>query len=170
MCRATIALPDSGLGRALGRLGSRVAGWYACFVSACRRNPADDVRVATVALLLDIAYSDTDLSPTEQEYLEATIRSQFGLSPRGARKLIAQAASVRSHDRDLNHVAATIARGYSPQQKARLVEIMRDMAEMDGVVSAEESYLVRRLRKLVRADGSLVSTGPSSWVTGIRPL
>lgn len=145
-------IPGKGMRRD-GTCGcERVRGFFGSFVSwARRRDPIDDVRVATAAVLLEVANADAGLSQEEHGYLLETVQGQFGLSPWRACTLIDDAQEARARDGGVNRSAATVARSYSDRQKARLVEIMGELARLDGGVSGQVSYRMQRMGALVRA-------------------
>ena len=109
----------------------------------------DPLRLATAAILLDIAYADGTFTPAEDGDLVGFLKRAFALADDEARELIAAADEIRAHT--IDHFALTnYIRKNSPLE--RRIEIVRTMWRMvygDGRLTDYENYLVRKLADLL---------------------
>ncbi|HEY6138696.1 MAG TPA: TerB family tellurite resistance protein [Thermoanaerobaculia bacterium] len=109
----------------------------------------DPLRLATAAILLDIAYADGDFTPAEDGDILGFLKRAFALDDGEARDLVAAAGEIRA--RTIDHFALTnYIRKNSPLE--RRVEIVRTMWRMvygDGRLTDYENYLVRKLADLL---------------------
>jgi uncharacterized tellurite resistance protein B-like protein len=109
----------------------------------------DPLRLATAAILLDIAYADGNFTPAEDGDILGFLKRAFALDDGEARDLVAAAGEIRA--RTIDHFALTnYIRKNSPLE--RRVEIVRTMWRMvygDGRLTDYENYLVRKLADLL---------------------
>ena len=109
----------------------------------------DPLRLATAAILLDIAYADGNFTPAEDGDILGFLKRAFALDDGEARDLVAAAGEIRAHT--IDHFALTnYIRKNSPLE--RRVEIVRTMWRMvysDGRLTDYENYLVRKLADLL---------------------
>ena len=105
--------------------------------------------VAACALLLELAYADDEFSDSERAHLESAIERHFGLSADTAKELISLADQERRKAVDLYQFTALIAREYDTAQKMVLLEAMWGLVYADGVVAKHETYLMKKVSKLL---------------------
>ena len=105
--------------------------------------------VAACALLLELAYADDEFSDSERAHLESAIERHFGLSTDTAKELISLADQERRKAVDLYQFTALIAREYDTAQKMVLLEAMWGLVYADGVVAKHETYLMKKVSKLL---------------------
>jgi len=109
----------------------------------------DPLRLATAAILLDIAYADGNFTPAEDGDIAGFLKRAFALDDGEARDLVAAAGEIRAHT--IDHFALTnYIRKNSPLE--RRIEIVRTMWRMvygDGRLTDYENYLVRKLADLL---------------------
>ena len=108
-----------------------------------------DLRLAACAMLLELAYADSEFTSDEQAHLEAAVRRQFGLDAAEAEKLIKLAEEAREESVDLWQFTNLIAENYSLGQKMVLAEIMWGVVFSDGELSSREEYLMRKVSHLL---------------------
>jgi len=111
-----------------------------------------DLRLAACALLLELAYADSEFTSDEQAHLEAAVRRQFGLDATEAEKLIKLAEEAREESVDLWQFTNLIAENYSLGQKMVLAEIMWGLVYSDGDLASKEDYLMRKICNLLRLE------------------
>jgi len=111
-----------------------------------------DIRLAACALLLELAYADSDFSEEERIHLEAAVRRQFGVDEPEAHQLLELADSERRQAVDLWQFTSLIADNYSVGQKMVLAEIMWGVVYADGKVEKDEDYLMRKIFNLLRLE------------------
>lgn len=115
-----------------------------------------DVRLATCALLLEVAYADADFSDTERRHVEATLRRQFGLGPVEAAELVRAAERARDEAPGAWHFTTPIAERFTTAQKRVLSEILHALLHLDGHPTWQEDYVVRKLSALLRLEPEYV--------------
>lgn len=111
-----------------------------------------DIRVAACALLLELAYADSEFTDDERQHLESAIRRQFGLEAGQAEKLLRQAEEAREEAVDLWQFTNQVAEHYSLGQKMVLAEIMWGLVYSDGDLANKEDYLMRKISNLLRLE------------------
>ena len=111
-----------------------------------------DLRLAACALLLELAYADSEFTADEHSHLEAAVRRQFGLDVAEAEKLIKLAEEARAESVDLWQFTNLIAESYSLGQKMVLAEIMWGLVYSDGDLASKEDYLMRKICNLLRLE------------------
>ena len=116
---------------------------------ATQESEHDPFRLATAAVLLDIAYADGSFSPAEDGNATAFLKRTFELSEEDARELIEAADEIRANT--IDHFAMTnfIRKNSTLAQRIDIVKTMWRMAYADGTLSEYEGYLVRKLADLL---------------------
>jgi len=109
----------------------------------------DPLRLATAAVLLEIAYADGEFSPAEDGDVVGFLKGAFTLSDEDARMLIAQADELRG--RTIDHFALTnyIRQHSSLAERIDIVKTMWRVAYSDRKLTDYENYLVRKLADLL---------------------
>ena len=81
----------------------------------------DPLRLATAAILLDIAYADGNFTPAEDGDIVGFLKRAFSLADDEARELIAAAGEIRAHT--IDHFALTnyIRKNSSLQERVDIV-------------------------------------------------
>jgi len=113
------------------------------------RQQHDPLRLATAAVLLDIAYADGQFTPGEDGNVVGFLTQRFELSPDDARELLEAADEMRKHTVD--HFALTnyIRKNAPLSERIEIVKTMWRLVYSDGTLSGQESYLVRKLADLL---------------------
>jgi uncharacterized tellurite resistance protein B-like protein len=113
------------------------------------RQQHDPLRLATAAVLLDIAYADGQFTPAEDGNVVGFLTQRFQLSPEDARELVEAADEIRKHTVD--HFALThyIRKNAPLSERIDIVKTMWRLVYSDGTLSGHESYLVRKLADLL---------------------
>ena len=109
----------------------------------------DPLRLATAAVLLDIAYADGTFTPAEDGNVAAFLAQRFSLSPEDAQELMEAAEEIRR--KTVDHFALThYIRKNSPlDERIEIVKTMWRLALSDGTLTDYEGYLVRKLADLL---------------------
>jgi uncharacterized tellurite resistance protein B-like protein len=117
-----------------------------------KTQPADEeaLRIATCAILLEMARIDGEFSETEREAILSIFREQYGLSDEDAEALVAAAGQELGESLDLWNFTNTINEQYSMEEKIRIVELVWRVAYSDSRLDKHEDYLVHKLAKLLR--------------------
>lgn len=109
----------------------------------------DPLRVATAAVLLEIAYADGEFTPAEDGDVAGYLKRAFGLDHESAEELIGAANELRS--RTIDHFALTnfIRSHSSLSDRIEMVKTMWRMVYSDRKLTDYENYLVRKLADLL---------------------
>lgn len=109
----------------------------------------DPLRLATAAILLDIAYADGTFTPAEDGNVAEFLTERFALSREDAQELLEAADEIRK--RTVDHFALThyIRKNAPLDERIEIVKTMWRLALSDGTLSNYETYLVRKLADLL---------------------
>lgn len=109
----------------------------------------DHFRLATAAVLLDIAYADGSFSPAEDGDVAHYLQKKFDLSDDDTRELIEAADEIRAET--IDHFALTnfIRKNATLGERIDIVKAMWRIVYGDGKLTDYEGYLVRKLADLL---------------------
>ena len=109
----------------------------------------DPLRLATAAVLLDIAYADGTFTPAEDGNVVSFLAQRFTLSSEDAQELMEAADEIRK--KTVDHFALThyIRKNTPLAERIEIVKTMWRLALSDGTLSEYEGYLVRKLADLL---------------------
>jgi uncharacterized tellurite resistance protein B-like protein len=109
----------------------------------------DPLRLATAAVLLEIAHADGEFTPAEDGNLVTFLSDRFALSEDEARQLRDAGDDIRK--KTVDHFALThYIRKNSPlQERIDIVKTMWRLVYADGKLTEYEQYLVRKLADLL---------------------
>lgn len=134
---------------ALARLMRRMQD---AFSSPQEMAPADrerHLRLATAALLLEIAHADENLSDAEETRLFQHVREQFDLDDESARELVDAADDFREESIDYYGITRILREQASLDDRISLLRAMWRIVYADGRLRDEESHLIRKLSDLL---------------------
>src|SRR5271170_7046122 len=109
----------------------------------------DDYRVAAAALLVHVATLDGDLSEPARAKLRALLRSQFELDDALTDELIDTAVAADREAVDFFHFTHLLMRSLNEEGRLRVVEMLWEMAFVDGDVSEFEDNVMWRVADLL---------------------
>lgn len=109
----------------------------------------DPLRLATAAVLLDIANADGTFSPAEDGNIGRFLAERFQLTPDDTEELVDAADEIRRNTVD--HFALTnyIRKNSSLEDRIEIVKTMWRLVYSDGKLTDYEGYLVRKLADLL---------------------
>lgn len=108
----------------------------------------DRVAIAASALLLEIAHAD-GLGRAEHESILRAIREDLGVAEEDVQEVLRLAEEARRESIDLYQFTRLVAENFSEDQRRRLVEAIWRVVYSDGVLTAVETQLARRIGELV---------------------
>lgn len=113
------------------------------------RSQHDPLRLATAAVLLDIAYADGEFHAAEDGDVVEFLTRRFELSPGDAAELLEAADEIRRNMVD--HFALTnyIRKNTPLDERKAIVQTMWRIVYRDGKLTSDENYLVRKLADLL---------------------
>lgn len=109
----------------------------------------DPLRLATAAVLLDIAYADGEFTPGEDGNIAGFLSSRFGLDADDTKELVEAADEIRR--KTVDHFALThyIRKNTPLEERIEIVRTMWRLVYSDGALGTYEGYLVRKLSDLL---------------------
>jgi uncharacterized tellurite resistance protein B-like protein len=109
-----------------------------------------DVRIATCALLLEMANIDGEFSELEKKSIVEVLKNNYELSAEHASDLMKAAEDELERSIDLWQFARLINENYSTEEKIKVIETIWQVIYTDGILDQHEDYLVHKLAKLLR--------------------
>ena len=109
-----------------------------------------DIRVATCALLVEIARIDETFTRDELDKILSILKEKYGLSEEHAEALIAEAEKALEDSVDLWQFARLINENYSNAEKIEVIETLWRVVYVDGKMDQYEHYLMNKLQHLLR--------------------
>jgi uncharacterized tellurite resistance protein B-like protein len=110
------------------------------------------LRTATCVLLLEMAGSDNEFSPTECEHIIEALRKRFHLSQEEAEDLVQVAQGRRAESSDLWKFTNYINEACSTHEKLEVIEEVWRVVYADGRLDGHEDYLAHKLARLLNLD------------------
>jgi len=129
---------------------------------------SDDYRVAAAALLVHVATLDGELSDEARRKLRDLLMAQFSLTDQLTDELIEAAVAADREAVDFYHFTSLLMRTLNEQGRLRVVEMLWEMAFVDGAVSEFEDNVMWRVADLL-AISSSDRIALRQRVTGKRP-
>ena len=114
------------------------------------KETSHDIRVATCALLLEMARIDGTFSDSEKTQIIRTLKEVYGLSEEAVANLIKISTEELDDSIDLWRFTNLINQNYSPEEKIQVIEMVWKLAYTDGVLDKHEDYLLHKLANLLR--------------------
>ncbi|MEQ9145709.1 MAG: TerB family tellurite resistance protein [Parvibaculaceae bacterium] len=109
----------------------------------------DDVRMAAAALLITAAVMDEEYGKTEQAQIRTILQNFFELTDEETRELVALAEDEEQRAVDLYGWTRTLKDAYEVEERARLIEMLWEVAYADGHLHPFEASLLRRVAGLI---------------------
>ena len=111
---------------------------------------SQQLRIATCALLLEMATIDGEFSKAEKENLINILKKEYELSMKDVESLITTANAKLEESIDLWRFTNLINQYLSIEQKLQVIEMVWKIAYSDGKLDQHEDYLVHKLATLLR--------------------
>ena len=114
--------------------------------------PLDDaarLRIATSALLLEVAHADKDFSDDERALVSRLIAERFQLSDEDTAALLGLADTERRYADDLYEFARLVNEDVPRSRKLAVIELMWRVVYSDGVLEAREDALMHKVAHLL---------------------
>ena len=115
-----------------------------------REKEPHDIRVATCALLLEMAHIDGEFSDSEKDHILTHLEEDYGLSGDLAEELIEAAKEELKGSVDLWQFTNLVNQNYAVDEKLKIIEMIWKLAYVDGNLDKHEDYLLHKLAKLLR--------------------
>jgi uncharacterized tellurite resistance protein B-like protein len=111
-----------------------------------------DLQVAVTALLVEAALMDDRFEESERKSIIDLLCLRFAMTASQANALLASAEGAVKASTQLFRFTRTIAENLDLTERVRIVEMLWEVAYADGVLSAHEDALIRRIAGLVYVD------------------
>ena len=111
---------------------------------------AQDVRVATCALFLEMAHIDDTFTKEETEIILSILKEKYQLSDEHADHLLEEAERELKESIDLWQFAKLINENYAMEEKMEVIKILWEIVFVDGKMDRYENYLMHKMATLLR--------------------
>jgi uncharacterized tellurite resistance protein B-like protein len=108
-----------------------------------------DLRLATAALLLEMARADRDETEAERRAAGEVLARHFALEQGAAEALLARADSSLEHTVSLYEFTRVLNDTLSPEERRQVVRLVAEVAASDGVFDKHEQHLLSKLADLL---------------------
>lgn len=109
-----------------------------------------DIRIATCAILLEMANIDDEFSASEKEDIISILKKNYNLSEENATELVKATEEELKSSIDLWRFTNLINQNYTLEEKIEIIETVWKVAYADGKLDKHEDYLVHKLANLLR--------------------
>jgi uncharacterized tellurite resistance protein B-like protein len=110
---------------------------------------SDDYRLAAAALLVHVATLEGELTAAARDKLRSILIAQFALSSDLADELIQAAVAADREAVDFYHFTSLLMRTLNEQGRLRIVEMLWEIAFLDGQISEFEDNVMWRVADLL---------------------
>jgi len=108
-----------------------------------------DLRLATAALLLEMARADRNETEAERRAAGDVLARHFALEQGAAEALLARADSYLEHTVSLYEFTRVLNDTLSPEERREVVRLVAQVAASDGVFDKHEQHLLSKLADLL---------------------
>ena len=108
-----------------------------------------DLRLATAALLLEMARADRDETDAERRAAGEVLARHFALEQGAAEALLARADSCLEHTVSLYEFTRVLNDTLAPEERREVVRLVAQVAASDGVFDKHEQHLLSKLADLL---------------------
>ena len=105
--------------------------------------------IATGALLLEMAYADSDFSELEEKKILTILQKEYQLSSEDSARLLDLSREEREESLDLWQFTNLINQNFNNEEKIRVLEILWHVIFADGKVDKYEDQLIRKVSFLL---------------------
>jgi uncharacterized tellurite resistance protein B-like protein len=109
-----------------------------------------DIRIATCAILLEMANIDGEFSEPERKDIIEHLQKVYELSDEYMTELIKNSEKELEGSIDLWKFTNLINQNYSLEEKIKIIEMVWEIAYSDGRLDQHEDYLAHKLANLLR--------------------
>ncbi len=124
-----------------------IRAWFDRNVPA--QSPDDKLPLAACALLVEVMRIDGEVSEAERRTVLEAMAQTFDLPGERLEELLALAEREVAEAVDQYQFTRLINERFTPEEKARLVEMLWRVAFADGRLDKHEEYVIRKLTELL---------------------
>jgi len=107
------------------------------------------LQMATAALLLEICRSDSDIQQKELLHVQQRLQDHFNLTEAETSALIDRAGSEVDNSVSLYEFTRPVNKNLSREERVHIVELLWEVAFVDGVLDKYEEFYVRKIADLL---------------------
>ena len=108
-----------------------------------------DRSLAAAVLMVEAAAQDGTVDNQEREAIAAIVQRHFGLDAGEAATLLAEAEQAQNEANHLLRFTRTVKDGWPLEERARVIEMLWEVAYADGILHDYEANLLRRVSGLL---------------------
>lgn len=112
------------------------------------------MRLATAALLVETARSDFEFDMSERDALDTILQRVYGLTKRETEELMKIAEAEVDASTSLDQFTRLLDRNLGLEQKHHILELLWEVAYVDGRIDKYEEYLIRKIADLLHVSHS----------------
>ena len=113
-----------------------------------------DPIVASLTLMLEVAWADHDISIEEQRIILAALQETFDKTKDEANDLFEKAMSLHRDSVGSYHYTKLINEQFSYEDKKEIIFVLWQIADSDQHIDQWEEYTIRKLSDLLHVDHS----------------
>jgi uncharacterized tellurite resistance protein B-like protein len=126
-----------------------ILGWLTGAPSDGGTQSRDELQLALAALLVEAAHSHDHFDERERAVVAQLLERRFKLSHADARALLSAGEREADRSAELFHLTRIVNERLSFEQRIELVEMLWEVAYVDGVLDQYEDSLLRRVGGLI---------------------
>lgn len=107
------------------------------------------LQLAAAVLLVEVMRADADYAPAERTAVVQALSDKFPLGEDEIARLLELAEATSRDAPDLYSFTSRLNKGFSVEQKLRMVEYLWQVAYANGTLSHHENHLMRKLGDLL---------------------
>jgi len=107
------------------------------------------LEVACAVLLCEVMRADGVLSEAEQTKLKEILMQEFDLAEQQTQEIISVAIKFSEDATDFYQFTSTINQHYNVEQRIKIVELLWQIAYIDGELASIEEHIIRKVADLL---------------------
>ena len=116
------------------------------------KDSEDEYKIACVAILCEAASMDGDFDKNEKALILTLIQKQFSVDLDQANKILNEGKSSAENATQLYGFTRVIKESWELEKRIRLLEMLWELAYVDGNLDAAEDMLIRRIAGLIHVE------------------
>ena len=112
----------------------------------------DDYKLACAAILCEAASMDGDFDENEKTLILALIQKQFNIDADQANNILIEGKNLSENATQLYGFTRVIKESWELEKRIRLLEMLWELAYVDGNLDAAEDMLIRRIAGLIHVE------------------
>ena len=115
-------------------------------------SPNDEYKVASTALLCEAASMDGVFDENEKRLILVLIQKQFNVDENEANKIYIEGKNLAENSSQLYGFTRIIKESWEIEKRITLLEMLWELAYVDGELDAAEDMLIRRIAGLIHVE------------------